>query len=233
MKKIRSLSIFFPAYNDAYTLPYLISRVIDVASEVADTFEILIINDGSTDNTIEIVKELQKQYACLNLISHRKNKGYGGALISGFKQARYEWIFYTDGDGQYDPNELLQLVGEVNIDVDVVNGYKIKRSDSLARKILGGIYNFTLHKIFEISISDIDCDFRLIRRKSLKKVRLTSTSGFICLQLVLGLQKTGARFREVGVHHYPRPVGSSQFFQPKHILKTLKEFLEFYRNKNE
>lgn len=226
--KIKSLSIFFPAYNDSQSIPRLIDTANFVAKDITNDYEILVINDGSKDDTKNIVEELQKKYNKLKVINHSKNLGYGAALASGFRNSKKEWIFYTDGDGQYDVKELLFLLKNRNSDIDVVNGYKLRRSDNFVRKILGYLYNFFLHLLYPIPISDIDCDFRLIRGSKIKSVKLNSRGGSICLELVLKLQKNGARFAEIGVHHYERKHGHSQFFDIKNILKMVFENFNFY-----
>lgn len=226
--KIKSLSIFFPAYNDSQSIPRLIQTANSVAGDITNDYEILVINDGSKDDTKNILEKLQKKYNNLKVINHSKNLGYGAALASGFKNSKKEWIFYTDGDGQYDPKELLLLLKNINPDIDVVNGYKLIRSDNFVRKILGQLYNFFLHLLYPIPISDIDCDFRLIRRSKIKNVKLDSSGGSVCLELILKLQKNGARFAEVGVNHYEREYGHSQIFNIKNILKMVFENFNFY-----
>lgn len=226
--KIKSLSIFFPAYNDSQSIPRLIQTVNCVAGDITNDYEILVINDGSKDDTKDIVEELRKRYKKLKIIHHSKNLGYGAALASGFRNSKKEWIFYTDGDGQYDPKELLLLLKNSSPDIDVVNGYKLRRSDNFARKILGQLYNFSIHMLYSIPISDIDCDFRLIRRSKINNIKLNSSGGSVCLELILKLQKNGARFAEVGVNHYKREYGHSHFFNLKNILKMFFENFNFY-----
>ncbi len=226
MKKLSGLSIFFPAFNDAQSLPDLIKRAHDAAYEVTKRFEVIVINDGSTDTTAQVLKALMENYpTTLRAVTHTTNRGYGQALRSGFRTSRYKWVFYTDGDGQYDPLELTQLVHQLTAATDVVNGYKIKRSDAWIRTVIGSIYNWWLHQQYPLPIRDIDCDFRLIRRSMLQKIHLTSTSGTICLELITKLSLAGARFAEVPIHHYPRRFGRSQFFRPRHLLSTLKEMV--------
>lgn len=229
MNQLPSLSIFFPSLNDAKILPYILAKTYAVAPTVARRFEVIVINDGSTDDTKEILKELTKHYPRLRVITHKKNRGYGGALISGFTSARKDWIFYTDGDGQYDPMELPKLVKAVRSGVDVVNGYKVKRGDSWYRVLVGILYNRLIQALYHPPIRDIDCDFRLIRRSLLKKITLTSTSGTICVELIMKLKAAGARFAEVGIHHYPRPFGRSQFFRLPRLLKALSEHFNFLK----
>ena len=227
MKKLSSISVFFPSLNDSKILPYLIYKTFEVLPHIADRYEVIIINDGSTDDTKEVLTAMQKFYKKLRVVHHRKNKGYGGALIAGFTNATKDWIFYTDGDGQYDVSELPLLVKKVTNNTDVINGFKLNRVDNIIRKIVGTAYNSFLHQVHTVPISDVDCDFRLIKKTAIKKIELESQSGMICLELVLKLHRSGARFKEVGVHHYPRRFGKSQFFNPKHIVTTFIEHLKF------
>lgn len=225
MKKISSISIFFPTLNDANVLPDLISKAFTAARLVTHNVEVIIVNDGSTDDTKNVVKKLQKRFPALRVITHTTNQGYGAALISGFNASKKDWVFYTDGDGQYDPMELTKLVKKAKPNIDVVNGYKTKRADSWIRTVTGNLYNWFAHRIYPLPIADLDCDFRLIRRSKLQKIHLTSSSGAICLELVTKLQKAGARFTEVPVSHYPRRFGNSEFFRFHHLKKTLLSLL--------
>lgn len=227
MKLISSLTVFFPAFNDAKILPYLIAKMYDLIPHLTDDFEVIIVDDGSTDETPLLTKILAKHYRNLKVIRHQKNMGYGGAVRSGLKNATKNWIFYTDGDGQYDPYELKKLVAKLKPGIDVVNGYKLNRQDSLIRKILSICYHFISHTIYKLPISDIDCDFRLIRGSFIKEIKLTSSSGLICLELIIKLQQAGAHFVQAPVNHHARLIGKSEFFRPKHLWDILKEYIVF------
>lgn len=164
---------------------------------------------------------MQKTYGSLRYVRHDRNRGYGGALVSGFQNCRYEWIFYTDGDGQYDPSELLLLVRAREPGFDVVNGYKTNRSDSYIRTSIGSLYNRCIHLLLPLSARDVDCDFRLLKASLVRSLFLTSNSGAICAELVYKLGQQGAVFKNVPVHHYARLHGRSQFFSPRRIAATL------------
>lgn len=222
-KKISSLSVFFPTLNDAPVLPDLISKAINAAEAVAKKYEIIVIDDGSTDNTQEVLSKLSNKYKQIRVIRNPRPTGYGGALQKGFAACRYDWIFYTDGDGQYDPQELALLAKKATFGFTVVNGYKKKRADSLSRTLGGTFYNWLVHNIYALPIRDIDCDFRLIKRSLMKKTKLKNKSAVVCLELILKLQEAGASFAEVPVSHYPRKHGKSAFFQFGNVYKTLKE----------
>jgi glycosyltransferase involved in cell wall biosynthesis len=171
-----------------------------------------------------VLDALEAKHEALRIVRHETNRGYGGALQSGFQTAAHELVFYTDGDGQYDVRELLKLVPLLGENVDVVNGYKMGRTDKMNRKIIGGFYNRLAHLMFSLPVRDVDCDFRLIRRAFLGKISLHSTSGSICVELVYKLRKAGARFAETGVSHYARQHGKSQFFTVRRVSKTLLDF---------
>lgn len=219
-----SISVFFPCYNDGQTIGTLVDDAVLTLESLSDKFEIVVIDDGSTDNSRQVLKELLKKYPkCLRLIFHKKNRGYGGVLKDGFRKAGNELIFYTDGDGQYDVKELPILYGLLTEDIDFVNGIKMERQDFAYRVIIGNFYAFLIRWLFLLPIFDVDCDFRLIRKSLIDKLVLKSDSGSICVELVKKAQLAGAKFRQVSVHHYPRLYGQSQFFHLQHLLQTFKE----------
>lgn len=223
-----SISVFFPAYNDAGTIASLVVLADKTCRQLTDDYEVIVINDGSPDHTGDILSELAAKYPNLRVVTHQKNKGYGGALRSGFDHATKDLIFYTDGDAQYDARELALLVPLMTDDVDVVNGYKISRSDPWHRIIIGNIYRGIIKLAFGLKIRDVDCDFRLIRRKDFNKVRLFSNSGTICVEMVKSLQDAGLRFAECPVHHYHRAYGKSQFFNFKRLFKTFRDLSKLW-----
>jgi glycosyltransferase involved in cell wall biosynthesis len=183
--------------------------------------EVIVIDDGSTDASPYVLADLEVSEPMLRVVTHPHNRGYGGALISGFGAATKQWVFYTDGDGQFDPTELELLVQRATDDVDVVQGFKLRRADNVARRVVGRVYHWGVSLAFGLKIRDTDCDFRLIRRASLDRLRLVHTTGVICVELVRKLQDSGARFTQVGVHHYPRVYGKSEFFRLGAVAHTL------------
>ena len=223
MSKRSSISVFFPAYNDAGTIATMVVLAERTLRKLTDEYEVIVVNDGSRDHTALVLSELQSVYPKLRVIHHPTNRGYGSALRSGFESASKEWVFYTDGDAQYDVRELQKLVPLMTDDVDVVNGYKISRSDPLHRVIIGDIYCWIIRLAFGIKIRDVDCDFRLVRRASYNRVRLLSSSGTICVEMIKSFQDAGLRFAEAPVHHYHRAYGKSQFFNFKRLFKTFTD----------
>ncbi len=214
------LSVFFPAYNDSGTIASMVIRAVKAASAVTSDFEVIVVNDGSADGTAEIADELARTYPQVRVVHHAKNRGYGGALQTGFRSATKELIFYTDGDAQYDPAEMAQLWCSLTPEADMVNGYKISRSDPLHRIVIGRIYHHTVRVLFGLEVRDVDCDFRLMRRSIFEKIDLEKTSGVICLEMMKKVHDAGFRIVEVPVHHYHRAYGKSQFFNFRRIFKT-------------
>jgi glycosyltransferase involved in cell wall biosynthesis len=222
------LSVFFPAYNDAGTIASLVMTALMTAETLTPDYEVIVINDGSADRTAEILDELARVYPRLRVVHHVRNRGYGGALRSGFATATKEWVFYTDGDGQYDPAEMTALWARRGPDVDFVNGYKISRSDPFHRIVIGRVYHHTVKLLFGLGVRDVDCDFRLLRRSIFERVRLEKDSGVICLEMMKKVTDAGFRIAEVPVHHYHRTHGTSQFFNFRRIAKTGVDVLKLW-----
>lgn len=222
--KKMSISAFFPAYNDAGTVPSMVLTVLLILREVADDYEVLVINDGSQDYTPQLLDELAQKYPDeVRIIHHVKNRGYGGALRSGFANASKEWIFYTDGDAQYDARELKKLVELANDQVDFINGWKIERNDPLHRIIIGRLYQYFVKFFFGLPLKDVDCDFRLMRRSVFDKIHLESDSGVICVELMKKVTDHGFRMVETPVHHFHRAYGKSQFFNYPRLIRVARD----------
>ena len=225
----QSLSVFFPAYNDAPSLPALIKKTFAVLAACSNDYEVIVINDGSTDATGQVLAALARTYEPrLRVITHPENLGYGQALRSGFAASTKDLVFYTDGDGQYDVGEIPELLSRMRGQVGLVNGYKLERSDPWHRICIGNIYNAFARSLFGIRLRDVDCDFRLIRRSLLEEIQLTSTSGTICVELVRKLELTECGVVEVGVRHYPRLHGRSQFFRVKSLAVTFTQLVRLW-----
>lgn len=241
-RKNPSISIFFPFLNDWGTVGSLVAIAIATVRQLADDWEVIIVNDGSNSKDREalqmvadVVNATMKQ--CnnetmrkkrLRIIDHPKNKGYGGALISGFTAAAKDLIFYTDCDAQYDPRELQVLYEAMKRGVGMVNGYKIKRNDPLHRVVAGRLYHHIVKFAFGLPGRDTDCDFRLVRREVFEKVKLYETTGTICTELVKKIDHFGYKIVEVPVHHFWRTSGKSQFFNFNRLYKTAVNLLKLW-----
>lgn len=217
---MHSISAFFPCYNDSQTIVRLVTETDAILRNITSDYEVIVVDDGSQDQSVRLLQQLKKKYPKFKLVKHKKNKGYGGALQSGFKAASKDLIFYTDGDGQYDVHELPILLGLMSPDVDFVNGIKMARQDPAYRILIGNFYSFVIRWFFWLPIMDVDCDFRLIRSSVINKLNLTSLSGSICVELIKKSQRSGATFRQVSVHHFKRTSGQSQFFVPHRLIST-------------
>jgi glycosyltransferase involved in cell wall biosynthesis len=226
--RLPGVSFFFPAYNDGGTIASLVIRAVQVASRLTDDFEVIVVNDGSSDATQEIADELARTYPHVRAIHHPTNRGYGGALRTGFASATKDLIAYTDGDAQYDPAELEALWHRLTPEVDVVTGYKISRSDPLHRIVIGRIYHHTVKLLFGLRVRDVDCDFRLMRREVFDRVRLDRDTGVICLEMMRKIQDAGFHTVEVPVHHYHRAHGKSQFFNVRRVFWTGIDVLKLW-----
>jgi glycosyltransferase involved in cell wall biosynthesis len=229
LKKLASLSLFFPAYNDAPALPRLVEEAFRQASACSESFEVIVVNDASYDDTDTVLEQLCRRFGSrLRVLRHEKNRGYGGALRSGFRASSSEFVFYTDGDAQYDMADLPRLVERMRPGIGLVNGYKISRSDAWYRVLLGTVYLFVVRHLFWLKIRDVDCDYRLIRRTILRDLELTTDSGAICVELVRKIQESGCGIVDVPVRHLPRLHGSSQFFRLRSLWRTIVDVLSLF-----
>lgn len=238
MKNAPSVSIFFPFLNDWGTVGSLVALAVATVEKLTDDWEVFIINDGSKEEDSQalewIVALINKQNMTsavsdslksshnnrIKIVSHGKNRGYGGALRSGFAAATKDLVFYTDCDAQYDPRELAVLYDAMKPEIGMVNGYKIKRNDPWHRIVAGRLYHHLVKFAFRLPIRDTDCDFRLIRRRVFDKVKLFENTGTICVELVKKVDYHHFRIAEVPVHHFWRTSGKSQFFNFSRLAKT-------------
>ncbi len=228
MPKLSSVTAFFPAYNDAGTIATMIIRALQTLPEVTDDYEVVVINDGSTDDTAPVLDEMARRFDRVRVLHRERPSGYGGVLRGGFASAAKDWIFYTDGDAQYDARELALLARAVTDDVDMVNGYKIKRHDPFHRVLIGLAYQYFVKVLFGLTIRDVDCDFRLMRRAIFDHVTLESTTGTITFEMVKKIQDAGYRIVEVPVRHWYRQYGESQFFNFPRVARTLIALLGWW-----
>jgi glycosyltransferase involved in cell wall biosynthesis len=220
--KLPEISIFFPAYNEAGNIEVAIKQALKVATQIAHKFEVIVVNDGSQDNTYKIAKKLSQKYASVRVVT-QKNQGYGGALKRGFKTAKYEWIFFTDSDLQFDMSELKKFI-QYTKDNDLVIGYRKNRAEGFKRALLAKalkIWNRVLLG-FPSEIKDIDCAFKLIHKSVIQQTQpLMSDGAMISTELLLKAIHENYAYRQIGVRHYRRLHGSPTGSNRKVILKAV------------
>jgi len=227
--RLASLSAFMPAYNEEANIRWVAEDVLAKLRMVTDDLELIIVNDGSADRTGEIINILEREYPEIVAQHHTTNRGYGAALRTGFSNCRKEFIFYTDGDGQFDSGEISKLIPLLD-NADVVSAYRVDRKDPWNRKLNAWLYNMFLLIFFRLNVRDVDCAFKLYRGKFFDGIQLKSDGALIDAEALIKLKKAGARIAQVGVHHYPRLVGEQTGSKLKVILKTAKEIWENWRD---
>lgn len=228
-----TLSIFFPAYYDEKNIEKVVHKTVEVAEELTSQrrikdYEITIIEDGSPDKTALVADELARLYPKVKVIHHEKNMGYGATLYEGFKIAKFDYVFYTDGDNQFDIEELKKFVALLPYS-DIVVGYRKKKQYSGYRKFTSLVYNFALRFVFGIDYIDIDCAFKLFKRDLFDKITIRTKDAFIDAEIMIKAKRLGYTSTELGVKHLPRVDGISTAARPSIILRTIKEMFKYWR----
>lgn len=228
MRKLKSLSVFFPAYNEEANIKKTVAKALAILPKIARDWEIIVVNDGSTDRTGQIVKRLIKKEPRIRMITHSPNRGYGAAIKSGFYQAIYEWIVYTDSDGQFDFAEIDKFL-PLTDEADLILGYRLTRSDNFYRQILQKVLSLVNFILFGLRVKDVDCSFKMIKKEVIAKIgQLVTESAITETELVVKAKRRGFRFVEVGVHHLPRGGGKQTGGKIKIILKAGLEGLALW-----
>jgi len=222
------ISIFFPAFNEEKNIQTTVSAALSIASSTFDDFEIIIVDDGSSDKTPEMIDSLARSNARVKAVHHPVNMGYGAAVRTGFAKASKELVFYTDGDGQFDISEIKLLLPLIK-EADLVIGYRIKRSDPFHRWLFAKLWGTFIAVLFNMWVKDTDCAFKLIKRKVIESLDLKSNGAFISAELLIKAKKKGFKIRQVGVHHYPRKEGKQTGANIKVILKAFYELFKLWR----
>ncbi|HEX9745113.1 MAG TPA: glycosyltransferase family 2 protein [bacterium] len=227
--KLPSLSAFMPAYNEEANIRWVAEDALAKLKLVTDDLELIIVNDGSADDTGKIIDQLEKEYPEIIAKHHEQNKGYGGALKTGFSSCGKEYIFYTDGDGQFDSAEISTLIPMLEKG-DVVSAYRVNRKDPWNRILNAWLYNTFLLICFRLNVKDVDCAFKLYKAKFFDGIQLRSDGALIDAEVLIKLKKAGAKIVQCPVNHYPRIVGEQTGSKLKVILKTAKEIRENWRD---
>lgn len=220
-----SISVFFPCYNEQDNITRVVEQALTVLEKLNADFEVIIVNDGSSDRTGQIADEIAGQKDRVKVVHHGTNLGYGAALQSGFKAATKELVFYTDGDGQFDINEMPPLLRLME-QYDIVSCYRLNRQDNLIRKINGWCWTKLVCLLFGMKIRDIDCAFKLYKREIFDNIKVVSTGALIDAEILARAVRKGYRVTQQGIHHYPRTAGAQTGANLRVILRAFKELLK-------
>jgi len=223
---MKSISIFFPCYNEEKNIATLVEKTIRTISQFSDNYEIIIVNDGSKDKTSIVANNLALKNKNIRVINHLKNRGYGAALKSGFSNSTKDLIFYTDGDGQFDIQEIEKLLPLIE-DYDIVTGYRMNRRDNILRKLNGFLWTKLTTLVFDFKVRDVDCAFKLYRKKVFDGMELESEGAFLNTEIFAKARKNGFTIKEIGVHHYPRLAGKQTGAKLKVIIRAFYELFKF------
>ncbi|MBN1263514.1 MAG: glycosyltransferase family 2 protein [Candidatus Pacebacteria bacterium] len=228
MERIKSLSVFFPAYNEEGNIARTINRAMAILPQIAREWEIIVINDGSTDKTGQIVNCLIKKEPRIKMIVHTPNRGYGAALKSGFYSARYQWIAFTDSDGQFDFDQIRRFLPLAE-KADAIFGFREKRGDSFYRNLLQKVLSLVNRLLFGLKVRDVDCGFKMIKKEVIEKIpHLITESAITETELVVRIKRAGFKIAEVGVSHLPRKKGKQTGGNFKIIFKAGIEGLKLW-----
>lgn len=225
--RLSGLSVFFPAHNEAENLPLLIADAERLLPRFADKFEVVVVDDGSLDETQLVMRRLMKTRPWLRLVTHERNLGYGAAVKTGINASRLDWIFFTDGDRQFDLAELDRLTQYVPT-YEVVIGWRAKRADPAHRRLNARLFKLYIDLLFRLHVRDIDCAFKLFKRELIQSIVLESSGAFTTSELLYKLKKKGVKFKEVAVSHYPRQFGNQTGARLGVIIKAGWEALALY-----
>ena len=223
---LQELSLFFPCHNEADNLEGLVADALAALPALATTYEVILIDDGSRDDTATVAERIVKQHGgVVRLVRHEVNRGYGGALRSGFDAARYEHLAYTDGDRQFRVADLGRLVAcAEETRAPVVIGYRLRRADPPLRLIYATVYRIANRVWFGLRVRDVDCAAKLFHRAALRGINVRSNGAFFSAELLIRLRVAGVKFAEVGVPHYPRTAGSPTGARISVILRAVRDF---------
>jgi glycosyltransferase involved in cell wall biosynthesis len=222
------VTAFLPCHNEEGNVEGVVAAVVRTLEALGVPFEVVVVDDGSTDRTAEVASRLAQRDRRVRLVQHPRNLGYGAALRTGFASARYPWVFFTDGDGQFDPADLVRLVPHA-ASADLVVGYRIRRQDPPHRRLYGWLWNLLVRLWFGVRVRDVDCAFKLLRREVVSALPLRSTGAFLSTELLCRAARRGARIVEVGVPHYPRQWGRQSGSRLDVVLRAFRELWKLQR----
>lgn len=220
--KRRSFSAFFPCYNEEANVERVTRAAVKAFGRISDDYEVIIVNDGSRDRTGELADRLATEIPCVRAVHNRPNRGYGGALQRGFREATKSFIFYTDGDGQFDFEEI-DLVLPLLDRYDIVSAYRMNRQDPFIRKVNAFCWGTFVNLLFDLKIRDVDCAFKVYPKRFIDEIEMKSSGAMIDTEMLARARRLGYTIGQVGVHHYPRTAGTQTGANPRVILRAVSE----------
>lgn len=225
---LRSLSIFFPCYNEEGNLERVASAAVDAGREITSDLEVIIVNDGSADRTAEIADSLAREIAEIRAVHNNPNRGYGGALQRGFLESTKDFVFYTDGDGQFDFREIPKLLPLLE-KYDIVSAYRLDRKDPFFRKVNAFCWGKLVNALFGFRLRDVDCAFKIYPRSLFDRIAMKSEGALIDTEILAKAHNLGYKIGQVGVHHYPRTAGTQTGAKLNVIIRAFKELFKLHR----
>jgi len=229
VKRFPSLSVFFPCYNEEANVERTTRAALSACQRLVDDYEIIIVNDGSKDRTGEIAERLAAEQPRVRVVHNQPNRGYGGALQRGFREATKDWIFYTDGDGQFDFDELERVLPLLDRH-EIVSAYRLDRKDPPMRRLNAFCWTTLVNTLFSMRIRDIDCAFKVYPRELFAEIEMRSTGALIDTEILAKATRLGYTIGQVGVHHYPRVAGEQTGANFRVILRAFKELWALRRH---
>lgn len=227
--RLENLSVVLPAFNEEQVIREVVSSISRFLPSVADRFEVIVVDDGSTDRTGAILEEMMETDPALVAIHHSRNRGYGAALRTGFSRARFDHVFYTDSDGQFDISEIHQLLPHIS-HADIVTGYRRNRKDPLHRKLNAALLRTFARVILGLRLRDIDCAFKVYRKEVLDSIDLLSDGILIDTEIFCKARRKGFSVREVPVSHFPRTKGTPTGSRADVLFRVIRELPKLFRD---
>ena len=226
---IKNLSVFFPAYNEEGNIRSVVTQAVNVLKDLKIDYEIIIVDDGSTDKTGEIADRLAAEITEVRVVHHRPNQGYGGALRSGFENSKYEWVVFADADGQFDFSDIEKLLPLAE-SADLILGYRFERADPFLRRLFTWGWGLLPRILWGLNVRDYSCGFKLVKKKVFEAIQpIEAEEKVFQIEFLVKAMKQDFRFAEVGVSHYPRGEGTQTGANLKVVLKSLRDLLALWR----
>ncbi len=228
MTKLKELSVFFPAYNEENNIEHTVLTAIETCKKIAQKYEIIVVNDGSKDKTGEICDKLASQFPEVKIITHNPNRGYGGALKSGFYAARYEYIAFTDSDGQFDFSQIEHFIPFFD-EYKVIIGYRKKRVEGFLRALNAKAWGSLVNLLFGMRVKDVDCAFKVFKKEVIDAIPVLEAEGaLISTELLVKIKKAGYAIKQIPVDHLPRKGGRPTGANIKVIIRAFHELFKLW-----